>query len=70
MKKLELRDWAGPFFVVPPWIAKSEANEYETAYRLQQARYYAQFENSQEMAEICRRHAFLFARPPSGSRKH
>lgn len=59
MKKLEFLDWAMPF-TVPRSLSKEETASFLAEHEIQQARYYAQFENSQDMARTCQRTALLY----------
>lgn len=59
-KKLEYRDFA-TLFTVPPELSKEEAWLYMAEHEIRQATYYAQFENSQDMARACRSTALIYA---------
>jgi hypothetical protein len=59
-KKLEYRDWAIPF-TVPQGLSKEEVDQYMAEYKIRQATYYDQFENSRDMAKCCRGTALVYA---------
>ncbi len=59
-KQLQYRDFA-TLFTVPQGLSKEEVHQYMAEHEIRQATYYAQFENSQDMARACRSTALIYA---------